>query len=78
MSKATVFVSNGEVYIADTLNHRVRKVLRNGKIVTIVGTEGYNGDGQLATTEDVFNSSSTCNCLSITFWLIVVVFASPW
>ena len=46
-----VFVSNGEIYIADTNNHRVRKVLRNGQIVTICGTgiAGYNGDGQLAT-----------------------------
>ena len=32
------FVSNGEVFIADTFNHRVRKVLRNGQIVTIAGT----------------------------------------
>jgi len=46
-----VFVSNGEVYIADTNNHRVRKFLRNGQIVTIAGTgiSGYNGDDQLAT-----------------------------
>ena len=46
-----VFVSNGEIFFADTLNHRVRKVLRNGQIVTICGTgiQGYNGDGQLAT-----------------------------
>ena len=46
-----VFVSNDEVFIADTNNHRVRKVLRNGQIVTICGTgvQGYNGDGQLAT-----------------------------
>ena len=46
-----VFVSGGEIYIADTNNHRVRKVLRNGQITTIAGTgiRGYNGDGQLAT-----------------------------
>ena len=46
-----LFVSNGEIYIADTNNHRVRKVLQNGQIVTICGTgiQGYNGDGQLAT-----------------------------
>ena len=46
-----VFVSNDEVFIADTLNHRVRKLLRNGQIVTIAGTgvKGYDGDGQLAT-----------------------------
>ena len=46
-----VFVSNGEVFIADTLNQRVRKLLRNGQIVTIAGngSMGYDGDGQLAT-----------------------------
>ena len=46
-----VFVSNGEVFIADTSNHRVRKLLRNGQIVTIAGTGiagGYNDDDQLA------------------------------
>ena len=50
-----VFVSNGEVFICDTKNHRVRKVLRNGQIVTICGTGDKEpnrrciGDGQLAT-----------------------------
>ena len=48
---SSVFVSNGEVYIADTLNFRIRKVLHNGQIVTICGTgeKGYNGDDQPAT-----------------------------
>jgi len=45
-----VFVSNGEVFICDTFNHRVRKLLRNGQIVTIAGTGECSGDGcQLAT-----------------------------
>ena len=46
-----MFVSNGEVFFADSDNHRVRKVLRNGQIVTICGTGigGYNGDDQPAT-----------------------------
>ena len=50
-SPSGVFVSNGEVFIADAYNDRVRKVLRNGEIVTIAGTGewGYNGDDQLAT-----------------------------
>ena len=34
-----VFVSNGEVFIADGFNNRVRKLLRNGQIVTIVGDD---------------------------------------
>ena len=55
-----VFVSNGEIYFADTFNHRVRKVLRNGQIVTIAGTgiRGYNGDGQLATDAQLFSPCS--------------------
>jgi len=47
----SVFVSGGEIYIADKFNNRVRKLLWNGQIVTIAGTgiHGCNGDGQLAT-----------------------------
>jgi NHL repeat len=36
----------GNVYIADTFNHRVRKV--SGGIITTIagtGTAGYSGDG---------------------------------
>jgi DNA-binding beta-propeller fold protein YncE len=37
----------GNVYIADTDNHRIRKVTTDGRIVTIAGdgTPGYAGDG---------------------------------
>ena len=50
-----VFVSNGEVFIADTGNHRVRKLLRNGQIVSIAGCEnGCDGDGQLATCSQLY------------------------
>jgi DNA-binding CsgD family transcriptional regulator/sugar lactone lactonase YvrE len=39
--------SAGDVYIADTLNHRVRRVDSDGTITTIAGTgeAGYSGDG---------------------------------
>lgn len=39
--------SNGNMYIADKYNHRVRKVSPNGIITTVAGTGqgGYNGDG---------------------------------
>ena len=40
----------GRVYIADTLNHRVRRVDRDGTIHTVAGTgeAGYAGDGKQA------------------------------
>ena len=52
----SVFVSNEEIFIAEMGNHRVRKVLRNGEIVTIAGTgvHGYNGDGQPATSAQLY------------------------
>jgi sugar lactone lactonase YvrE len=42
--------ADGNVYIADFLNHRIRKLSTDGTITTIAGTgtKGYNGDGRLA------------------------------
>ena len=39
--------SDGNVYVADTLNNRVRRVGRDGMITTVAGTgqPGYSGDG---------------------------------
>ena len=55
-----MFVSNGEVFIADMYRHRVRKLLCNGQIVGIAGdgSRGYNGDGQLATSSRLHGPSS--------------------
>jgi hypothetical protein len=39
---------NGDVYIADTFNHRIRKVIKaGGTIVTVAGTgtQGFSGEG---------------------------------
>ena len=43
--------STGTLYIADSVNHRVRKVTADGKISTVAGTstKGFNGDGGPAT-----------------------------
>ena len=59
-SPCAVCVSNGEVFFADANNHRVRKLLRNGQLVTIcgTGTKGYNGDGQPATNAQLDAPSS--------------------
>lgn len=39
--------ASGNYFIADTSNHRVRKVTTNGIISTVAGTglQGYSGDG---------------------------------
>jgi sugar lactone lactonase YvrE len=46
----------GNLYIADTSNHRVRKVSVSGTITTIagVGSSGYSGDGGSAIDATVF------------------------
>ncbi len=48
--------SAGNVYIADTLNHRIRKVTAaDGKIATLagMGIEGNRGDGEAATQAEL-------------------------
>jgi trimeric autotransporter adhesin len=42
--------SAGALYIADALNHRIRKMTPGGSIVTVAGTgvAGFSGDGKLA------------------------------
>jgi sugar lactone lactonase YvrE len=43
--------TTGNVYVADRLNHRIRRIGTDGKITTIAGdgTAGFSGDGGLAT-----------------------------
>jgi gliding motility-associated-like protein len=47
--------ANGNIYIADFHNNRIRKVTPAGSISTIAGTvvQGYNGDGIPATTAEL-------------------------
>jgi DNA-binding CsgD family transcriptional regulator/sugar lactone lactonase YvrE len=49
---ALAFDSKGNLYIADTLNHSIRRVDRHGVITTVVGTgePGNSGDGGPGTT----------------------------
>ncbi len=48
--RAVVADSSGSLYIADSDNHRVRKIDQNSTITTLAGTGafGYSGDGGLA------------------------------
>jgi sugar lactone lactonase YvrE len=45
------FAGDGSLYVADVLNHCIRKVSPNGTIATVAGTgiAGYSGDGGPAT-----------------------------
>ncbi len=51
---------DGSVYIADRLNHRIRRVDRFGIITTVAGTStgGYSGDGGPATAARLYAPSS--------------------
>ena len=51
--------SSGNLYIADSQNHRIRKVDSSGIITTVAGTGdgGYGGDGGLATSAMLNNPS---------------------
>lgn len=48
---------NGNLYISDMYNHRIRKVDAQGKISTVAGTgaSGYSGDGGAATSAKLYS-----------------------
>src|SRR6185437_15811629 len=54
------FDQSGNLYIADLIGQRIRKINTSGIITTIAGTgvSGYNGDNIAATTAEISNPNS--------------------
>lgn len=57
-----VLDKQGNIYIADALNHRIRKVDKNGIITTFAGGNGsgFSGDGGLALSAKLNNPAGVC------------------
>jgi sugar lactone lactonase YvrE len=57
LPRGMAFDTGGNLYIADTANHRVRKVNASGKINTFAGNGqiGFSGDGHPATAAKIGN-----------------------
>ena len=64
LPKGVSISSNGEIYIADSANQRIRKIGADGVITTVSGNgvQGLSGDGGIATAGNLNSpSSSTLN-----------------
>lgn len=55
-----VFDGSGNLYLADTLNNRIRRISPDGTIITVAGTgsPGYTGDNGLAVRAQLNNPNS--------------------
>ncbi len=52
--RAIAVDERGNIYVADSGNHRIRKIASDGAITTIAGTgAGYAGEGELATEAEL-------------------------
>ena len=64
--------AEGNIYIADTRNHRIRKVSSSSGMISTVagtGTAGFTGDGVLATTATLFNPLALATDIDGNFYI---------
>ena len=55
--KGVTLDTTGDIYIADTLNHRIRKIIMSSGVITTIagnGKKGYSGDNVLATSTSLY------------------------
>jgi hypothetical protein len=66
-----VAVSENDIFIADTLNHRIRRIDSAGVLSTIAGaaTRGYSGDGGPSSVAALFQPTSVAVTASGTLYI---------
>ena len=54
--------ATGNIYVADTYGHRIRRFLEGGTVTTVAGSgsAGYAGDGGPATTGQLDSPYNSC------------------
>jgi hypothetical protein len=57
LPSGVTFDASGNLYIADTVNNRIRKVATNGLITTVAGGGDSVGDGLVATNAGLYHPS---------------------
>lgn len=69
--ESVAFGPGGFVYIADSTNHRIRRVGPSGQIETVagIGTPGYSGDGGPATAAQLDTPTGVVVAEDGTFWI---------
>lgn len=59
--------SNGNVYVADHLNHKIRKITPNGVVTTLAGSTQGSNDGLAASAQFYFPNAIAVNSLGEVF-----------
>jgi hypothetical protein len=65
------FAPNGDLYVADSGNHAIRRIDHNGTITTVVGdgTGGFGGDGGMARSAELNRPSGVSFDVNGSMWI---------